>query len=290
MKLGKDVLNRLPVAFFQRCQLVNSAIDMLMKFGDVAHAEHLFQLTKKKTIVTYGAMMQGYVMNDMSEKALNLFEEVSSKSDKVLYVIVFGACASLSNERAIQLGKKLLHQIPTMFLDDIVVVNSAIHMLMKFGEVEDAECLFSVNAYGRNGMGSEAIDLYRQMPQNIRNTVSHICVLNACSHSGLLDQARTIFKEIGTKTEYIIATMIDCLSRMHMFDEAQKLIDDYEKSNSSSWIMYTHDRSHPRSAEIYAELHHLSSELKTHGHEYDSSWITRPLQDGESVESALCGH
>jgi hypothetical protein len=51
-----------------------------------------------------------------------------------------------------------------------------------------------------------------------------------------------------------------------------------------------HDRSHPRSDEIYAELDRLSSELKQHGHEFDSSWVTRSLQDGESVESALCGH
>ena len=30
--------------------------------------------------------------------------------------------------------------------------------------------------------------------------------------------------------------------------------------------------------------------MKEHGHEYDSSWITRSLGDGESFESVLCGH
>ena len=51
-----------------------------------------------------------------------------------------------------------------------------------------------------------------------------------------------------------------------------------------------HDRSHPKSDEIYAELERLSNELLAHGHEYDSSWIIRPLKQGESVESVLCGH
>jgi hypothetical protein len=51
-----------------------------------------------------------------------------------------------------------------------------------------------------------------------------------------------------------------------------------------------HDRSHPRSDEIYAELDRLSNELKVHGHEFDSSWVTRSLHDGESVESALRRH
>ena len=57
-------------------------------------------------------------------------------------------------------------------------------------------------------MGEEAIDLYRQMPENIRNTVTHMCVLNACSHAGLVDQARLIFDRITNKTEKVIVTMV----------------------------------------------------------------------------------
>jgi pentatricopeptide repeat protein len=67
---------------------------------------------------------------------------------------------------------------------------------------------FSVNAYGRNGMGSDAVALYRQMPEKMRNAVSHVCVLNACSHSGLVDEARTIFDEINIKSERVISTMV----------------------------------------------------------------------------------
>jgi pentatricopeptide repeat protein len=67
---------------------------------------------------------------------------------------------------------------------------------------------FSVNAYARNGMGVDAIALYRQMPEKMRNAVSHICVLNACSHSGLVDEARAIFNDIDVKSEKIISTMV----------------------------------------------------------------------------------
>jgi hypothetical protein len=67
---------------------------------------------------------------------------------------------------------------------------------------------FSVNAYGRNGMGSDAIAVYRQMPEKMRDAVSHICVLNACAHSGLVDEAQAIFNEIDVKSERIISTMV----------------------------------------------------------------------------------
>jgi hypothetical protein len=34
----------------------------------------------------------------------------------------------------------------------------------------------------------------------------------------------------------------------------------------------------------------MSKELIEHGHQYDSSWITRPLCGDETVASVLCGH
>ncbi|CAF4179566.1 unnamed protein product, partial [Rotaria magnacalcarata] len=49
-----------------------------------------------------------------------------------------------------------------------------------------------------------------------------------------------------------------------------------------------HDRSHSRSKEIYAEAERISSERIKHGHNYDSSWITRPLHENETIESILC--
>ncbi|CAF5155949.1 unnamed protein product, partial [Rotaria magnacalcarata] len=51
-----------------------------------------------------------------------------------------------------------------------------------------------------------------------------------------------------------------------------------------------HDRSHSRSKEIYADAERISSELIKHGHNYDSSWITRPLHENETIESVLCAH
>ncbi|CAF5042893.1 unnamed protein product, partial [Rotaria sp. Silwood1] len=95
-----------------------------------------------------------------------------------------------------------------------------------------------INAYGLNGMGYEAVELYKRIPNNEQDEISHICVLNACSHSGLLDEAHIIFNQIHIKTEKIITTMIDCLSRLFLFDEAQSLIDNYGKINPPSLIMY----------------------------------------------------
>ena len=40
------------------------------------------------------------------------------------------------------MGQKLLEELPDTLLDDSVLISSAIHMLMKFGDVPQAERLF----------------------------------------------------------------------------------------------------------------------------------------------------
>ena len=66
----------------------------------------------------------------------------------------------------------------------------------------------AVHSYGLNGMADEAIELYRRMPVNLINDRTHVCVLNACSHSGLLSEARQIFADAPKKTEMIYTTMV----------------------------------------------------------------------------------
>ncbi|CAF1488053.1 unnamed protein product [Adineta steineri] len=472
IKIGKDVLSQLSKSFLRDQQLIDTIIQMLMKLGHVKDAEYYFEKSPKKTIVTYAVMMQGYAKNNFFEKALDLFEENSLKLDAIMYIIIYNICASLSNQRCIQLGKTIIDKMPKEFLNNTNVVTSLMHMSMNFGQVEKAESFFKqiknptlytygvlmngyknndqpekclilfeemkkqniiidepialaligacsqigiqsisqnivqqishlklnlrlktslinmwsksgdihrakeifqsihqgdtlvygsmINGYGLNGMSYEPIDIYEQMPENMKNEMTHICILNACSHSGLVNQAQIIFNKILIKTTNIITTMVDCYSRMGLFDEAQEIIINYEKSNPPYLIMYmamlsgarnhrqidlskkfydqmknlfpnqksdliaasillsntysslgedqqakqvrikqisknikiglswtevngevmcfkAHDRSHPQSNEIYAELDHLSNQLKENGYEYDSSWITRSI-------------
>jgi pentatricopeptide repeat protein len=137
--LGKHVLNQLPAAFFEDHILANSAIDMLMKFGEVQEAERLFSRMKKPDPASYGIMVNGYNINCLPERAMDLFDQASSALNANMYINIYSTCAALSNERAIKLGKQLLHKMPKMLNDNLIVVGSAIHMLMKFGEVQRAE-------------------------------------------------------------------------------------------------------------------------------------------------------
>ncbi|CAF4001813.1 unnamed protein product [Rotaria sp. Silwood1] len=78
----------------------------------------------------------------MPEKVIELFEKISIEIDEVIIIMLFNACAKLCNSHAIQIGNNILKQLPSSFLHHQKLVNSAIDMLMKFGDVNQAEFLF----------------------------------------------------------------------------------------------------------------------------------------------------
>jgi pentatricopeptide repeat protein len=88
------------------------------------------------------------------------------KSDDVTYLIVFNACAIVNNDRAMKVGKKLLDKMPDNFLNNTGILNSAIHMLFKFGDVKRAEDVFEsiknkdIISYGAMMKGNILVRIY----------------------------------------------------------------------------------------------------------------------------------
>lgn len=76
---------------------------------------------------------------------------------------------------------------------------------------------FGVNAYGLNGMGNEAVNLFHRTPETMRDSWVYVSVLNGCSHSGLIDEAWKIFKGIPVKekSNLIYTTMVIRFSSFH---------------------------------------------------------------------------
>ncbi|CAF1450174.1 unnamed protein product, partial [Rotaria magnacalcarata] len=155
IKIGRKLLDEMPENYRNNVVVLNSAMHMLMKFGDIQSAERIFRSNKKKDIITYNAIIKGYVGNEMFERALDLFEQININFDSVTYTVVFNACAGLANDRAMKIGKELLAKMPENYRDNNIISNSAIDMLMKFDDVESAERMFrSIKAKGTNIYGA----------------------------------------------------------------------------------------------------------------------------------------
>jgi pentatricopeptide repeat protein len=253
--LGKHVLNQLPAAFFEDQISVTAAIDMLMRFGDVRHAEYLFSKLKKRDAASYGGMMNGYNINGLPEKALDLFDHVSSMLNPNLYTILYSTCTNLSNDRAITLGKQLLIDMPHVFNDDLIVIGSAIHMLMKFGEVQEAERLFSqmkkrdaasygimMNGYNINQSSEKALDLFEHVSSMLNPNLYTIMYSTCATLSN--DRAITLGKQLLSSMPkvfqedlIVMGSAIHMLMKFGEVQQAEYLFSQMKKKGASSYAV-----------------------------------------------------
>jgi pentatricopeptide repeat protein len=272
VKLGKSMLTQPPAAFFDNSILMNSATDMLMKFGEVNEAEQLFKKIKRKNSIVYGAMMQGhtegilschqmslylfslgYITNNIPMKALDLYNEASSMLDANLYAILYSACSAASNDRAIMLGKQLLNKMPKIFEDDSILMGSAIHMLMKFSEVQQAEDLFSrmkkrapsmfgvmMNGYNINGLPEKALDLFDRassmLNPNLYTIMYSTCATLSNERAILLGkQLLSSMPKMFEADSIVMGSAIHMLMKFGEVQQAEDLFTSMKKRDASSY-------------------------------------------------------
>jgi pentatricopeptide repeat protein len=167
------------------------------------------------------------VKNDLPERALETFEKASFSPNEFLYAISYSACAALLNTTAETAGKKYLKQMPQSFQTNHVVASSALHMFMKFGDVEEAERIFSrmkspdmsingvmMNGYNLNDQPHKCLQLFHRIKdQNITpHEVIPLSAVCACSHIGLVSVSRPVIDHLpvhSLKSRYLQNALID---------------------------------------------------------------------------------
>ncbi|CAF1625107.1 unnamed protein product, partial [Didymodactylos carnosus] len=203
-------------------------IDMYGKMGDVKRAEEIFtRILNRRNVVSFGAMMKCYNVNELPERTIKLYEEMIRKEiepDNVTYVLVISACGMcLSRHKGTLIYEKIRNNKKIM--DDIRVNTTLIHMYGKFGDIDKAKQIFDsmfehdvmtynamINSLGLVGQGYDALKLFRKMKEdNVKPVFETFgVVLNACGHSGLVNDARKIFYSLDEKyrNSFVTTTMV----------------------------------------------------------------------------------
>ncbi|CAF4321134.1 unnamed protein product, partial [Rotaria sp. Silwood2] len=259
LNLGKKVFNELKI---ESNDILHMVLNMFIKCDDLNSAEHLFN-RMNRNILSYGSMMKLYNLKDQPEKTLELFQKMKEENlnpDEISYVLLIDALSKIGD---LSLSQLFVNDIPKSFLKNSWIQVGLIDLWGKIGSPDKSKQIFDIiehpnsayfgamiNAYGLNGMGFEAIELFNTIPSSMLDNIIYICVLNACSHSAILNQAWKIFEKIPIeqRTEQIYTTMVDTTSRLFLFDQSLQLIDEYEKSHKPSIPMYISILSSARNA------------------------------------------
>ncbi|XP_057871179.1 pentatricopeptide repeat-containing protein At1g11290, chloroplastic-like [Cryptomeria japonica] len=235
------ILNRFDSEIF----VLNSLIDMYAKCGVVESARQVFDKMSKENLVTWNAMMAGYVHNGHAEEALMLFGQMKQRNiepDSVTMVSLLPACAHLG---FLNQGKWFHDYIvQNGFEMNLPIGNSLIDMYAKCGSIVAARKLFDrmlqrdvvswsamICGYGMHGHVKDALELFHRMQQTGTkpNHITFVGVLSPCSHAGLLEEGWKYFDCMVQ--EYCItpsmehySCMVDLLGRCGNLVEAECFI------------------------------------------------------------------
>ncbi|XP_068646897.1 pentatricopeptide repeat-containing protein At3g16610 [Aristolochia californica] len=231
--------------FFWDITVRNSLLSMYSKSGAPNDAIRLFDEMEVKDTVSYGAVISGCVQNGNAQEALLMFRKMQlggTEPDIATMVALIPACAHVA---ALEHGRASHGFIVVSgFACEVSISNSLIDMYSKCGRIDMAREVFNrmpecdivswnaiIAGYGLHGLGFEALSLFHNMHSNglKPDGVTFICLLNACSHSGLVIEGKNCFCEmeqhfkIVPRMEHYIC-MVDLLGRAGHLDEAYKFI------------------------------------------------------------------
>ncbi|CAF4245670.1 unnamed protein product [Rotaria magnacalcarata] len=156
LDLVKKTSKEIPKSFYANPRLFTSLLDALMKCGDVVHAESLFYSSKEKVLPMYGAIMKGYVENNLAQKTIELFNELKNPADvnKTLLnqmklddiqssiPIYLSAIKAVSQIGDYSKAQSIFKQIPDSLLVENQIRSALIDLWGKVGSVVEAKLIF----------------------------------------------------------------------------------------------------------------------------------------------------
>ncbi|KAI4303581.1 hypothetical protein MLD38_039190 [Melastoma candidum] len=258
----------------------NALIDMYARMGKMEISRVIFDSMEVRDVVSWNTMITGYINCECHENALSLLgkmqkTDTSAGTDAIVdddensgdirpntitLMTVLPACGALAATRK---GQEIhCYAIRHMLDSDIAVGSATVDMYAKCGCLDFARRAFNlmpvrnivtwnviIMAYGMNGQGEEALQLFRQMVdeeangQGLKpNDITFIALLAACSHSGMVDEGISLFNRM--KDDYDIdpspdhyACAVDLLGRAGQVVEAFHLVDTMPSgfSKAAAW-------------------------------------------------------
>ncbi|CAL5328635.1 unnamed protein product [Camellia sinensis] len=188
--------------------------NVLAEWGDF-NSELVFGEMVVRNIVSWTALIAGYVQNGFFEKGLGIFREMvalGTQPNAITLVNILPACAGLE---FLNMGKLVHGCAVKLGVDsDISLINTLIALYGKCGIVDTARSLFDqmpvrslvswnamIAAYEQTNVDRYAIKLFRRMLiEKVEfDYITMVSVISACANLGALNTGKWIYKLVRNK-------------------------------------------------------------------------------------------
>ncbi|KAM7513054.1 hypothetical protein LguiB_011929 [Lonicera macranthoides] len=193
----------------------SSLLTMYSQGGETLNSELIFSELVVKNIVSWTALIAGYVQNGFFKKGLATFRDMVASGiqpNAVTLTSILPACARLE---FLNLGK-LIHGygVKLGMESEITLVNTLIALYGKCGNIDTARSLFDqmsvrslvswnamIAAYEQNNAGANAIKLFNRMRSEKRefDYITTVSVISACASLGALNTGKWVHELVRNK-------------------------------------------------------------------------------------------
>eukprot|EP01018_Ginkgo_biloba_P019743 Gb_26052 [translate_table: standard] len=237
----------------------NNLINMYAKCGSVVSARHVFDKMPKRSVVSWNAMIAGYMQNGNGGEALKLFSEMKEAGvtqTAYTFTSALKACADLAD---LEGGKQVHDLIVKAGLEiDIFGGSTLVDMYAKCDSVEDARKMFDrmaerdvvswtvmISGYVQDGQGKEALFLFENMLQEgIKiSPFTFASVLSACTILENMERGKQIHANL-IKTEfepdvYVASALVDMYAKCGSLKDAHNVFDRIDRTNKQNEVLWT---------------------------------------------------
>ncbi|XP_004145299.2 pentatricopeptide repeat-containing protein At1g08070, chloroplastic [Cucumis sativus] len=258
----------------------NSLIDMYCECKILDSACKIFNWMTDKSVISWSAMIKGYVKNGQSLTALSLFSKMKSDGIQADFVIMINILPAFVHIGALENVKYLHGYSMKLGLTSLPSLNTALLITYaKCGSIEMAQRLFEeekiddkdlimwnsmISAHANHGDWSQCFKLYNRMKcsNSKPDQVTFLGLLTACVNSGLVEKGKEFFKEMTESygcqpSQEHYACMVNLLGRAGLISEAGELVKNMPiKPDARVWgPLLSACKMHPGSklAEFAAE-------------------------------------
>uniref|UniRef100_A0A0E0LWS1 Uncharacterized protein n=1 Tax=Oryza punctata TaxID=4537 RepID=A0A0E0LWS1_ORYPU len=224
--------------------LATAVLHMYASCGGLDAAFEVFDKMPRRNEVSWNAMAEVCSRRGRQDKVLDVFSGMHSegmKPDKVTWLSILRACTSMG---AAGLGQGVHAYMEKTIGHKLAICTSLMDMYLKTGNARSALQIFQclerkdlmawtsmIIGLAKHGHGKDAVQLFNQMQHGgvVPDHVAFVGVLTACSHAGMVDEARKYFYSMlnhyGIRpTIKHYGCMIDLFSRAGRLAEAEGMM------------------------------------------------------------------
>ncbi|OVA04359.1 Pentatricopeptide repeat [Macleaya cordata] len=226
--------------------VLTSLVDMYSKIGDTESARWVFDRMPTRNLVSWNAMISGYVQNGLVFDGFDLFHGLISSDcgfDSATIVSLLQGSAQISS---LDNGKVIHGCILRRGLESNLILSTAIvDLYAKSGALKMASSVFSkmmernviswtamLMGLAQNGHAEEALKLFGLMQEEgvAANAVTLVSLIHACAHVGSLKKGRSIHAHLIRYNfafdEVIKTALVDMYAKCGKLDSAKMVFDD----------------------------------------------------------------